>query len=193
MKILNAYFLKFFVIVFVDFLQDIRKVILMENINKVIDGVGKDAEIITNEAGGKQSKSPLAMHLIDPDFMVIINNIDDNVLHEVVDVICFYMRSYEEYYLTSAIKTLSRYIDKDIFLTIGEVLKEGAERYAPNNWRLIPQEEHINHALIHCYAYSLGDRQDNHLEHCMCRLMMAYCTKCSPNFKYQEYVPEGVS
>ena len=193
MKILNAYFLKFFVIVFVDFVQDIRKVILMENINKVIDGVGKDAEIITNEAGGKQSKSPLAMHLIDPDFMMINNNIQDNDLRYIFDLICLFMRSYDFSCLRKAIEYLSRYIEKDIFLTIGEVLKEGAERYAPNNWRLIPQEEHINHALIHCYAYSLGDRQDNHLEHCMCRLMMAYCTKCSPNFKYQEYVPEGVS
>lgn len=193
MKILNAYFLKFFVIVFVDFVQDIRKVILMENINKVIDGVGKDAEIITNEAGGKQSKSPLAMHLIDPTFMILNNNIQDEDLHYIFDLICLYMRSYDYSYLSKAIEYLSRYIDKDIFLTIGEVLKEGAERYAPNNWRLIPQEEHINHALIHCYAYSLGDRQDNHLEHCMCRLMMADCTECSPNFKYQEYVPEGVS
>ena len=52
---------------------------------------------------------------------------------------------------------------------------------------------YIKHALIHCYAYALGDRQDNHLEHCMCRLMMAYCTDCSSNFKYEEYVPEGAT
>ena len=165
----------------------------MENINKVIGGVGKDAEIITNEAGGKQSKSPLAMHLIDPDFMIRVNNIQDKDLHFIFDLICLYMSSYKESYLRKALGYLSKYIEKDIFITIGEVLKEGAERYAPNNWRLIPQEEHINHALIHCYAYALGDRQDNHLEHCMCRLMMAYCTDCSSNFKYEEYVPEGAT
>ena len=30
----------------------------------MIEGVGKDAEIVTNEKGGKQSKAPMAMHLI---------------------------------------------------------------------------------------------------------------------------------
>ena len=40
-----------------------------ENKVKVIDGVGEDAEIITNAAGGKQSKSPMAMHLVDPRFL----------------------------------------------------------------------------------------------------------------------------
>ena len=28
--------------------------------NKIIDGVGEDAEVITNANGGKQSKSPMA-------------------------------------------------------------------------------------------------------------------------------------
>ena len=37
---------------------------------KVIDGVGADAEIVTNERGGKQSKSPMAMHLLDPNFLI---------------------------------------------------------------------------------------------------------------------------
>ena len=35
----------------------------------LIEGVGKDAEIVTNEKGGKQSKAPMAMHLIDPQFL----------------------------------------------------------------------------------------------------------------------------
>ena len=37
--------------------------------NKVLDGVGKDAEIVTNSSGGKQSKTPMALHLIDPKFL----------------------------------------------------------------------------------------------------------------------------
>lgn len=36
---------------------------------KVIEGVGKEAEIVTNQFGGKQSKSPMAMHLLSPDFL----------------------------------------------------------------------------------------------------------------------------
>ena len=56
------------------------------------------------------------------------------------------------------------------------------------NWRLIPQEEHINHALIHYYAAMVGDTQDEHIQHCMCRLMMAYATEKSKNFDYSRYI-----
>ena len=34
-----------------------------------IEGVGQDAEIITNENGGKQSKSPSALYLLDPTYL----------------------------------------------------------------------------------------------------------------------------
>lgn len=76
-------------------------------------------------------------------------------------------------------------------ISIAKVLQYGAEKYRPNNWRLIPQEEHINHALIHYIAYLLGDTQDEHLEHCMCRLMMAYSIPLSSDFRYNKYIPEA--
>ena len=71
---------------------------------------------------------------------------------------------------------------------IAKVLQYGADRYEPNNWRLIPQEEHINHALIHIIAHLAGDRQDDHLDHALCRLIMAYATKPSEKFAYGAYV-----
>ena len=71
---------------------------------------------------------------------------------------------------------------------IAKVLQYGASRYAANNWRLIPQEEHINHALIHIIAHLAGDTQDDHLDHALCRLMMAYATEPSEKFAYGAYV-----
>ena len=157
----------------------------------LIEGVGKDAEIVTNEKGGKQSKSPMAMHLVDPIFL---NNWfsadDDRVLHYITQ----YMRNKAKANLISAVYEchieLTGSAEKEdmAIVTIAKVLQEGAEKYSPNNWRLIPEEEHINHALIHYIAYKLGDKQDDHLEHCMCRLMMAYATEKSEGFDYNKYV-----
>lgn len=54
-----------------------------------------------------------------------------------------------------------------------KVLAIGAERYGDFNWRLIPIEDHINHLLIHAYAYLAGDKTDEHLSHMMCRALFA--------------------
>ena len=73
-------------------------------------------------------------------------------------------------------------------INIAKILQYGADRYAPNNWRLIPEEEHINHALIHLIAHLAGDTQDDHINHALCRLMMAKSTKKSENFAYGAYI-----
>jgi hypothetical protein len=64
-------------------------------------------------------------------------------------------------------------MDAKALFALGKVLYEGAEKYGENNWRKISVNDHINHALIHIYAYLAGDEQDEHLEHAFCRLMMA--------------------
>lgn len=62
-------------------------------------------------------------------------------------------------------------------LAVGAVVKKGLERYAPNNWRLIERKDHLNHALTHLFAYCAGDKQDDHLEHAACRILMALETE----------------
>jgi hypothetical protein len=151
-----------------------------------IDGIGQDAEVITNSAGGKQSKAPMAMHLVDPQFLF-----DYMLAHQpyslFVDNVVNFMQLGDRTALIRAIDSLCVCNDTDPLIEIAKVLQYGADRYEPNNWRLIPQEEHINHALIHWYAAIKGDMQDKHVEHCMCRLMMAYATEPSPNFDYTSY------
>lgn len=67
-------------------------------------------------------------------------------------------------------------IDTDAILALAEVLQIGANKYARDNWRNIPSEEHFNHMLIHYYAWLKGDTSDDHLGHMFCRAMMLYAT-----------------
>lgn len=171
-----------------------------------IEGVGRDAEIVTNEKGGKQSKSPMAMHLVDPEYlkdwasdkMEALEYIDEDGCRVVDDEDC------KLYDLYSAIYHIAEFMlgivplsiaadcieqdDIKQLTRIAKVLQVGASRYSANNWRLIPQEEHINHALIHIIAELMGDTQDDHLDHALCRLMMAYATEVSDGFDYCTYV-----
>jgi hypothetical protein len=176
-----------------------------------IEGVGQDAEIVTNERGGKQSKAPMAMHLIDPLFLKgwAGNKADELEYEDELEATCVLENCKLEHDCYRAIEYIARFMENtDVFnkenllwaadylckdvlqqmIRIAKVLQYGASRYAPNNWRLIPQEEHINHALIHIVAHLAGDTQDEHLDHALCRLMMAYATEKSPDFDYGSYI-----
>ena len=149
----------------------------------MIEGIGKDAEIVTNDKGGKQSKAIGAFYLVDPIFLY-----------------GFYEHQYQ--LANPLIKYMSGDISKDemtqrvleqvpdALIQIAKVLEYGASRYSPNNWRLIPEEDHLNHALIHLYALEEGDTQDDHLGHFLTRIMMAYATEKSFKGNYTE-VPDS--
>lgn len=64
-------------------------------------------------------------------------------------------------------------------LAVAEVLRSGACKYGEDNWRPLGVKDHINHAMVHILAYLAGDRQDDHLEHAACRMLMAVEVKCS--------------
>jgi hypothetical protein len=73
-------------------------------------------------------------------------------------------------------KVLYRFdlIDPDAIFEMTKVLKEGADKYGDGeNWRNIDTRDHLNHLLIHTYAYLAGDTSDEHLSHVMCRAMFA--------------------
>lgn len=64
-------------------------------------------------------------------------------------------------------------IDTKAIFALANVLHTGEVRYGKDNWRKIDTESHLNHALSHIYAHLAGDKQDDHLSHGLCRLMMA--------------------
>ena len=180
-------------------------------VNSVIEGVGKNAEVVINDKGGKQSKAPMAMHLVDPKFLkefaynkantleyedegesICID--DDNIAahscYKAIENIADFMLTGIDFNLQIAMDCLVPDELQQV-ITIAKVLQYGAERYEPNNWRLIPQEEHLNHALIHIIAELSGDNQDEHREHALCRLMMALATKQSEDFSYTKYITKN--
>ena len=64
-------------------------------------------------------------------------------------------------------------IDTKAIFALANVLHTGEVRYGKDNWRKIDTESHLNHALSHIFAFLAGDKQDNHLAHGLCRLVMA--------------------
>jgi len=72
-------------------------------------------------------------------------------------------------------------IDREALLSLAEVLAQGAKKYARDNWRLIPAEEHFNHMMIHAMAALEGDITDDHISHMFCRAMMFYATYQAEN------------
>lgn len=162
-------------------------------VEEIIQGVGKDAPTIVNEVGGKQSKSLYAPHLLDPSFLWSITEGEERFIP--LRLIAKFMENGDKDYLIHAILTAdsdSRIKPFEVvisrLLSVSRALKEGADKYEANNWRLIPQEDHISHALTHYLAYLIGDESDDHLSHFYCRLMMAYSTEPSKDFSYTEYL-----
>lgn len=184
-----------------------RKRSEMEKV-KIIEGVGQDAEIITNDKGGKQSKAPMAMHLVDPKFLedYVIDKIHELTYQGMDGASTCDKQDEEKVDIYTAIQHIAQYMQdgsaklyllvaaddlcegEEQIVRMAKVLQYGASRYKANNWRLIPEEEHINHALIHLLAAVMGDTQDDHIDHALCRLMMAYATEKSEGFEYGEYV-----
>lgn len=176
--------------------------------SSMLEGVGPDADIVVNDNGGKQSSSPMAMHLVDPTYLfdwasdmagyyeytdeskstiVDPDNRNRHSCYVAIKYIAMYMLSPDSWCLKDAMEQLEAHAIKRM-IAIAKVLKCGADRYEPNNWRLIPQEDHINHALIHIIAHLMGDTQDDHMDHALCRLMMAFATAPSEGFCYTSYI-----
>ena len=64
-------------------------------------------------------------------------------------------------------------VDPLAILEVAKVLKEGADKYGANNWKRISLDDHLNHLLVHVYAYLAGDRSAEHLSHATCRALFA--------------------
>ena len=64
-------------------------------------------------------------------------------------------------------------IDAGAMFEMAKVLDAGAKKYGEENWRLIPVKDHLNHLLMHTFAYLKGDITDEHLSHILCRATFA--------------------
>lgn len=64
-------------------------------------------------------------------------------------------------------------IDGPAMFAVANVLAVGAAKYGANNWRAIDVEDHLNHLIMHAYAWLAGDTSDDHLSHICCRAIFA--------------------
>lgn len=80
-------------------------------------------------------------------------------------------------------------VDGKAMFAMAAVLHEGACKYGANNWRGITIEDHLNHLIMHAYAYLSGDRSDEHLSHIMCRAMFAQAVEITEQEKQAEIIP----
>ena len=55
---------------------------------------------------------------------------------------------------------------------VAEVMGTGAEKYGIDNWKKLPPESCVNHAIRHLYLYLSGDRSEDHAAHAACNCLM---------------------
>jgi hypothetical protein len=71
-------------------------------------------------------------------------------------------------------------IDARAMFEMAKVLDSGAKKYGTDNWRGIDINDHLNHLLMHTYAYLAGDSTDDHLSHILCRATFALGVSLQP-------------
>ena len=137
-----------------------------------IDGVGKEAEIVVNSSGGKQSKAIGRFDLIPPRIFKVYITTKDEVEEKYINLMTLMINKINgDIYTDTLLRAIIR-LEPKFLEIIAKVLEEGVSKYSRNNWRLISPEDHFNHALIHLYALLEGDTQDDHYAHFLTRIAM---------------------
>lgn len=138
----------------------------------MIDGVGKEAEIVVNSSGGKQSKAIGRFDLIPSTIFKSYAVSKEGIEEKYINLMTWMgYRVAEEVDTDTLLKAIIK-LEPKFLEIIAKVLEEGASKYSRNNWRLISPEDHFNHALIHLYALLEGDTQDDHYAHFLTRIAM---------------------
>lgn len=138
---------------------------------------GDDAPIVENNAGGKQSKAIGDFTLLPKCFSKqfvkqLSRDLDEEGTGRAYANLVDFLEDPNVDLLYDAID----YLSNEPLTAIARVMEEGLKKYPKDNWLLIPYEDHINHALCHLYMHIKGDTQDDHLEHALTRIAMAYET-----------------
>lgn len=122
-------------------------------------------------AKGMPKPTPSSEEVIKA-FKTLTTSDDDNFISKVADPDAP-MTTNEKGGSQSDIPVRFDLIDAKAMFEMAKVLDHGARKYGENNWRLIDVDDHLNHLLMHTFAYLSGDRTDDHLSHILCRATFA--------------------
>ena len=73
-------------------------------------------------------------------------------------------------------------IDPVALFRVAQIQRGGDDKYGRDNWRALPVDTHLNHALSHIFAYLAGDETDDHLGHAAVRALFALSGHLRPNY-----------
>jgi hypothetical protein len=79
-------------------------------------------------------------------------------------------------------------VPPEALLAISAVVGAGSKKYARGNWRKIPANEQIRHALTHIFKYMMGDRSERHLWNALTRLAFAVAVE-DEAYDYRGFEP----
>lgn len=57
---------------------------------------------------------------------------------------------------------------------VAEAMAKGEERYGADNWKGLPEEEMVNHAIRHLVLWLAGDRSEPHAAHAAANCLMLH-------------------
>ncbi len=57
---------------------------------------------------------------------------------------------------------------------VAQAMARGSARYGDHNWRGLPPEEMVNHAIRHLVLWLSGDRSEPHAAHAAANCLMLY-------------------
>lgn len=89
----------------------------------------------------------------------------------------------------SALHGDPKLIPAEALLRLSQVCAEGSTRYAANNWRRIPFEDHLSHALEHLFFAMNGDRSEDHVGHALTRLAFAVAMESPGGYDFKAWRP----
>lgn len=75
-------------------------------------------------------------------------------------------------------------------LAMAKVQAEGDAKYGKDNWRLISEDDHLSHAMLHIVMHQVGDGDEAHLAHALTRVHMAMAKHLRPDY-YGEQEPSN--
>lgn len=64
-------------------------------------------------------------------------------------------------------------VPPDAMLAVAKAMSEGAAKYGDENWRGLPIDNIVNHAVRHVFLWMSGDRSEDHLGHAAAGMLMA--------------------